>query len=124
MPSYISDKARGKTSPLSAKRLISRCMELASPPLALSTFMSAFTSSASQFLPQRTIEIGWLVNSQEASYVGAELNSDVLPRALSEIYDGIRDNFVVRKGGRVIACAALHVTWVDLAEIRSLAVDE
>jgi amino-acid N-acetyltransferase len=31
---------------------------------------------------------------------------------------------VVRKGGRVIACAALHVTWVDLAEIRSLAVDE
>jgi amino-acid N-acetyltransferase len=49
---------------------------------------------------------------------------DVLPRALSEIYDGIRDYFVVRKGGRVIACAALHVTWVDLAEIRSLAVDE
>lgn len=48
----------------------------------------------------------------------------VLPRALSEIYDGIRDYFVVRKGGRVIACAALHVTWVDLAEIRSLAVDE
>jgi amino-acid N-acetyltransferase len=49
---------------------------------------------------------------------------EVLPRALSEIYDGIRDYFVVRKGGRVIACAALHVTWVDLAEIRSLAVDE
>src|SRR4030043_2397153 len=49
---------------------------------------------------------------------------EVLPRALSEIYDGIRDYFVVRKKGRVIACAALHVTWVDLAEIRSLAVDE
>ncbi len=49
---------------------------------------------------------------------------EVLPRALSEIYDGIRDYFVVRKGGRVIACAALHVTWVDLAEIRSLAVDQ
>jgi amino-acid N-acetyltransferase len=49
---------------------------------------------------------------------------EVLPRALSEIYDGIRDYFVVRKGGRVVACAALHVTWVDLAEIRSLAVDE
>jgi amino-acid N-acetyltransferase len=49
---------------------------------------------------------------------------EVLPRALSEIYDGIRDYFVVRKGGRVIACAALHVTWVDLAEIRSLALDE
>jgi amino-acid N-acetyltransferase len=49
---------------------------------------------------------------------------EVLPRALSEIYDGIRDYFVVRKGSRVVACAALHVTWVDLAEIRSLAVDE
>jgi amino-acid N-acetyltransferase len=41
---------------------------------------------------------------------------EVLPRALSEIYDGIRDYFAVRKRGRVIACAALHVTWVDLAE--------
>ena len=49
---------------------------------------------------------------------------EVLPRALSEIYDGIRDYFVVKKEGRVVACAALHVTWVDLAEIRSLAVDE
>jgi amino-acid N-acetyltransferase len=49
---------------------------------------------------------------------------EMLPRALSEIYDGIRDYFVVRKGDRVIACAALQVTWVDLAEIRSLAVDE
>jgi len=49
---------------------------------------------------------------------------EVLPRALSEIYEDIRDYFVVRKRGQVIACAALHVTWVDLAEIRSLAVDE
>ena len=49
---------------------------------------------------------------------------EVLPRALSEIYEGIRDYFVVRKRGRVIACAALHVTWADLAEIRSLAVSE
>jgi amino-acid N-acetyltransferase len=49
---------------------------------------------------------------------------EVLPRALSDIYDGIRDYFVVRKEDRVVACAALHVTWVDLAEIRSLAVDE
>jgi amino-acid N-acetyltransferase len=49
---------------------------------------------------------------------------DMLPRALSEIYEDIRDYFVVREGSQVIACAALHVTWVDLAEIRSLAVDE
>jgi len=49
---------------------------------------------------------------------------EVLPRALPETYEGIRDYFVVRKRGRVIVCAALQVTWVDLAEIRSLAVDE
>jgi amino-acid N-acetyltransferase len=49
---------------------------------------------------------------------------EMLPRALSEIYEDIRDYFVVRKRGRVIACAALHVAWVDLAEIRSLAVAE
>jgi amino-acid N-acetyltransferase len=49
---------------------------------------------------------------------------EMLPRALSEIYEDIRDYFVVKKGSQVIACAALHVTWVDLAEIRSLAVDE
>jgi len=49
---------------------------------------------------------------------------EMLPRALSEIYEDIRDYFVVRKRGQVIACVALHVTWVDLAEIRSLAVYE
>ena len=49
---------------------------------------------------------------------------DMLPRALSEIYEDIRDYFVVRERTRVIACAALHVTWDDLAEIRSLAVYE
>ncbi|MFO7997044.1 MAG: N-acetyltransferase [Dehalococcoidia bacterium] len=49
---------------------------------------------------------------------------EVLPRALSEIYEHIRDYFVVREAGQVVACAALHVTWIDLAEIRSLAVDE
>jgi amino-acid N-acetyltransferase len=49
---------------------------------------------------------------------------EMLPRALSEIYEGIRDYFVVRKRGRTIACVALHVTWGDLAEIRSLAVDK
>jgi len=49
---------------------------------------------------------------------------EVFPRALSEIYECIRDYFVVGRRGRVIACAALQVTWADLAEIRSLAVDE
>ncbi len=49
---------------------------------------------------------------------------DVLPRALSEIYEGIKDFFVVRNEGKVVACAALHVMWLDLAEIRSVVVEE
>ena len=49
---------------------------------------------------------------------------EMLPRPLSEIYENIRDYFVVREGERVIACAALHVSWSDLAEIKSVAVAE
>ena len=49
---------------------------------------------------------------------------EMLARSLSEIYEHIRDYFVVREGERVIACAALHVMWQDLAEIKSVAVSE
>jgi amino-acid N-acetyltransferase len=49
---------------------------------------------------------------------------EMLPRSLSELYENIRDCFVVREGEQVVACAALHVFWEDLAEIRSLAVSE
>jgi amino-acid N-acetyltransferase len=49
---------------------------------------------------------------------------EMLPRPLSEIYESIRDFFVIREGERVIACGALHVSWSDLAEIRSVAVAE
>ncbi len=49
---------------------------------------------------------------------------EMLPRPLSELYENIRDCFVVRQGERVIACAALHVSWSDLAELKSLAVAE
>jgi amino-acid N-acetyltransferase len=49
---------------------------------------------------------------------------EMLARPLSELYENIRDYFVVRQDERVIACAALHVNWADLAEIKSLAVAE
>jgi amino-acid N-acetyltransferase len=49
---------------------------------------------------------------------------EMLPRPLSEIYENIRDYFIVRQGKQVIACGALHISWVDLAEIKSLAVTE
>ena len=49
---------------------------------------------------------------------------EMLPRALSEIYEYIRDYFVVRDGDKLVACVALHVSWSDLAEVKSLAVVE
>ena len=49
---------------------------------------------------------------------------EMLPRALSEIYENIRDYFVVRQGGDIVCCAALHIYWADLAEIRGVAVSE
>lgn len=49
---------------------------------------------------------------------------EMLPRALSEIYENTRDFFVVKDGDRVLACAAIHIYWSDLAEIRAVAVSE
>ena len=49
-------------------------------------------------------------------------DGEMLARPLSELYEGIRDFLVVRDGDHVAACAALHVAWADLAEIRSMAV--
>ena len=49
---------------------------------------------------------------------------EMLARSLSEMYENIRDYFVVRQGEQVLACAALHVKWSDLAEVKSLAVAE
>ena len=50
--------------------------------------------------------------------------SEMLARPLSEIYENIRDYYVIKQGERVIACAALHISWSDLAEIKSVAVAE
>jgi len=50
---------------------------------------------------------------------------EMLPRALSEIYENLRDFFVIRDSSKqVIGCIALHINWADLAEIKSLAVSE
>ena len=49
---------------------------------------------------------------------------EMLHRPLSEIYENIRDYFVVRHEGEAVACVALHVAWEDLAEVKSMAVQE
>jgi len=50
--------------------------------------------------------------------------NEMLPRSLSEIYENIRDYLVVDSHGEIVGCCALHVTWSDLAEVKSLAVRE
>jgi len=49
---------------------------------------------------------------------------EMLPRSLGDICDNIRDFFVYEEDGVMFGCCALHVTWVDLAEVRSLAVTD
>jgi amino-acid N-acetyltransferase len=46
----------------------------------------------------------------------------MLPRSLNELYENIRDFWVYIDKGKLLGCAALHISWDDLAEIKSLAV--
>ncbi|MDP8230860.1 MAG: N-acetyltransferase [Candidatus Gorgyraea atricola] len=48
----------------------------------------------------------------------------MLPRSVNELYENLRDFFVYEKNGKVAGCVALHISWEDLAEIKSLAVVE
>src|SRR3989338_6034176 len=48
----------------------------------------------------------------------------MLPRSLNELYENIRDFLVYEEGGRIIGCCALHIAWENLAEVKSLAVEE
>ena len=46
----------------------------------------------------------------------------MLHKSLNELFENIRDFTVAEEDGRILACAAIHVTWDDLAEIKSVAV--
>jgi len=47
---------------------------------------------------------------------------EMLGRSRSELYEGLRDFFVVEREGAIVGCSALHINWEGLAEVRSLAV--
>jgi amino-acid N-acetyltransferase len=47
----------------------------------------------------------------------------MLPRSLNELYENIRDFWVFEDREKVIGCCALHISWEDLVEIKSLAVE-
>jgi amino-acid N-acetyltransferase len=48
----------------------------------------------------------------------------MLSRSLSDIYEAIRDFYVFEENGSVLGTVCLHICWEDLAEVRSLAVQE
>lgn len=51
---------------------------------------------------------------------------EILPRSLNEIYDNLRDYSIYCQGDpeSVVGVCAIHVSWENLAEIRSLVVEE
>lgn len=52
----------------------------------------------------------------------AELGK-MLFKNYQQLYEGLRDFAVYEVDGEVVGCVALTVVWADLAEVRSLAVD-
>ena len=48
----------------------------------------------------------------------------MLFKSYAQLYESLRDFAVFEKDGRVLGCTALAIIWADLAEVRSLAVDE
>jgi amino-acid N-acetyltransferase len=60
---------------------------------------------------------------QEIINSHAELGK-MLFKSLAQLYEDLRDFAVYEEDGRVLGCVALTIIWADLAEVRSLAVDE
>ena len=49
---------------------------------------------------------------------------EMLPRTMGEVFENLRDFYVVRSEEQLLGCVALHIVWSDLAEVKSLAVPE
>ncbi len=49
-------------------------------------------------------------------------SEELLARSRLDLYESIRDFVVARAGAEVVGVSALHVCWIDLGEVRSLAV--
>lgn len=47
---------------------------------------------------------------------------DMLPKSMDTLYSRVRNFNVAEADGEVVGCAALHITWADMAEVVSVAV--
>ena len=61
------------------------------------------------------------INALISSY--AEVDR-MLFRSYADIYENLQTFIVAELDGKIVGCCALEVIWSDLAEIKSLAVDE
>lgn len=48
----------------------------------------------------------------------------LLGKELVELYESIQEFVVAEQDGKVVGCGALHVMWQDLAEVRTVVVDQ
>ena len=62
-------------------------------------------------------QIAQVINSH------AELGK-MLFKSYAQLYEDLRDFAVFEREGKIIGCTALTIIWADLAEVRSLAVDD
>jgi len=60
---------------------------------------------------------------QIQALINSFANKDLmLPRSLNELYENIRDFWVYEANNKIVGCCAMHISWDDLAEVKSLAV--
>jgi len=65
----------------------------------------------------------------DAEVIYALINSyaeqdKMLFRSMADIYENLQAFTVAELNGKIVGCCALQIVWSDLAEIKSLAVDE
>ena len=57
--------------------------------------------------------------------IGSHAERDrMLFRSMADIYENLQKFRVAEADGAIVGCCALEIIWADLAEIKSLAVDE
>lgn len=71
----------------------------------------------------RTTTIFDVPRIQEIINSHAELGK-MLFKSYAQLYEDLRDFGVCERNGQIVGCVALTVIWADLAEVRSLAVDD
>lgn len=69
----------------------------------------------------RKAVVGDVANMQKLINSFAD-RGDLLPKSLNQLYEDIRDFFVIDADGQISGTCALHINWGDLAEVKALTV--